>query len=46
MSVNDIGPLALEVPNALIETLAQRVASERAEKPRRGSGDSLTRATC
>jgi excisionase family DNA binding protein len=26
MSVTDIGPLALEVPNALIETLAQRVA--------------------
>lgn len=27
MSVTDIGPLALEVPNALIETLAQRVAA-------------------
>ena len=34
MSVNGIGPLALEVPNELIETLAQRVAaivSERLE---------------
>jgi excisionase family DNA binding protein len=34
MSVTDIGPLALELPNALIETLAQRVAaivSERLE---------------
>ena len=27
MSVTDIGPLALELPNALIETLAQRVAA-------------------
>ena len=27
MSVPDIGPLALELPNALIETLAQRVAA-------------------
>ena len=27
MSVTDIGPLALEVPNALIETLSQRVAA-------------------
>ena len=27
MSVTDIGPLALELPNALIERLAQRVAA-------------------
>jgi excisionase family DNA binding protein len=27
MSVNGIGPLAFEVPNQLIETLAQRVAA-------------------
>jgi excisionase family DNA binding protein len=27
MSVSDIGPLALELPNALIETVAQRVAA-------------------
>jgi excisionase family DNA binding protein len=27
MSSPDIGPLALELPNALIETLAQRVAA-------------------
>ena len=27
MSVTDIGPLALELPNALIETIAQRVAA-------------------
>lgn len=27
MSVTDIGPLALELPNALIETLAQRIAA-------------------
>jgi excisionase family DNA binding protein len=27
MSVTDFGPLALELPNALIESLAQRVAA-------------------
>ena len=27
MSVTDIGPLALELPNSLIEALAQRVAA-------------------
>ena len=27
MSATDIGPIALELPNALIETLAQRVAA-------------------